>query len=357
MIEGANDNLGRLFNAPDAGAQGPGDRIRLAREAQRIPIEVMASNIKVSVGKLQALESGRFAELPDANFTRALAMTVCRALKIDPTEVLAGLPAAKLSALTSDTPSLNQPFKQSRSGVRLFDSSVDWAAFLRPQWLAPVGLLVAAVVLYAVPGSAEWPSKVGAWFATQPNAAKEGAEASASGASEPELPVATGIPEDLASAPAASAAVAGAASAALAASTVAGGVPTLQLDPASSTRTGAEAATQPSLPNAASPASPAPVAATVPAAPEAPPAPSVSAPGNALVNLRASEASWIEVRDGEGKRVLSRLLHRDESLDLSAQPPLSLRVGNAKGVSLSYKGQPMDLVPYTRNNVARFELK
>ncbi len=344
MIEGANDNLGRLFNAPDAGAQGPGDRIRLAREAQRIPIEVMAANIKVSVAKLQALEDGRFAELPDANFTRALAMTLCRALKIEPAEVLAGLPAARLSTLVAETPSLNQPFKQSRSGVRLFDSSVDWAAFLRPQWLAPLGLLVAAVVLYAVPGSAEWPSKVGAWFAVQPNAAAEPAEASASGVGEPELPVATGIPEDLASAPAASAPVAAAASAA---STVSGGVSTLQLDPASASRTGSEAVVLP------------PVASSMASAPTAvaQPTPSVPALGNAVVNLRASEASWIEVRDGEGKRVLSRLLQRDESLDLSAQPPLSLRVGNAKGVSLSYKGQPMDLEPYTRNNVARFELK
>jgi len=38
-------------------------------------------------------------------------------------------------------------------------------------------------------------------------------------------------------------------------------------------------------------------------------------------------------------------------------PPLTLRIGNASGMTLSFKGQVVDLVPYTRNNVARLELK
>jgi len=149
MSEPTQDGLGPLFNAPDAGNQGPGDMLRRAREAQRISIEVMAANIKVSVAKLEALESGRYDMLPDANFTRALAMTLCRVLKIDAAPVLAAMPAARPITLVSDVPPLNQPFKASRASMSLFDHRVvNWSNFLKPQWLSPAALLLAAVVLY-----------------------------------------------------------------------------------------------------------------------------------------------------------------------------------------------------------------
>ena len=50
--------------------------------------------IKVAPRKLEALEADRYDELPDLTFTRALAQTVCRALKIDAEPVLAKLPPA-----------------------------------------------------------------------------------------------------------------------------------------------------------------------------------------------------------------------------------------------------------------------
>ena len=42
--------------------------------------------------RAEALEADRYAELPDLTFTRALAHTVCRALKVDAEPVLAKLP-------------------------------------------------------------------------------------------------------------------------------------------------------------------------------------------------------------------------------------------------------------------------
>ena len=41
---------------------------------------------------------------------------------------------------------------------------------------------------------------------------------------------------------------------------------------------------------------------------------------------------------------------------LSGTPPLEIVIGNAADVDVSYKGQPVDLVPYTRQNVARLTL-
>lgn len=73
--------------------------------------------------------------------------------------------------------------------------------------------------------------------------------------------------------------------------------------------------------------------------------------------LTVGEDSWIEVRDGKGGKLLSRHVTAGETLNLDGPAPLSLRIGNAPGVQVSYKGQAVDLKPLTRNNVARVELK
>ena len=64
--------------------QPTGKKLREAREKQGLHIAALAAAIKVSPKKLEMLESDRFDALPDATFTRALAQTVCRALKTDP---------------------------------------------------------------------------------------------------------------------------------------------------------------------------------------------------------------------------------------------------------------------------------
>ena len=66
--------------------------LRAAREKRGLHIAALAASIKVSPRKLEALETDRYDELPDLTFTRALAQTVCRALKIDAEPVLAKLP-------------------------------------------------------------------------------------------------------------------------------------------------------------------------------------------------------------------------------------------------------------------------
>ena len=72
----------------------PGALLRAAREKQGLHIAALAAAIKVAPRKLDALENDRWHELPDATFTRALAQTVCRTLKIDARPVLDLLPAA-----------------------------------------------------------------------------------------------------------------------------------------------------------------------------------------------------------------------------------------------------------------------
>jgi cytoskeleton protein RodZ len=65
------------------GSPSAGALLRAAREKQGLHIAALAAAIKVAPRKLDALENDRWQDLPDATFTRALAQTVCRTLKID----------------------------------------------------------------------------------------------------------------------------------------------------------------------------------------------------------------------------------------------------------------------------------
>jgi cytoskeleton protein RodZ len=72
--------------------------------------------------------------------------------------------------------------------------------------------------------------------------------------------------------------------------------------------------------------------------------------------LSFRDASWTEVRDRDGRVLLSRMNAGGTVQTLSGTPPLELVIGNAADVELVYRGQPVDLAPHTRQNVARLTL-
>lgn len=76
-----------------------------------------------------------------------------------------------------------------------------------------------------------------------------------------------------------------------------------------------------------------------------------------LVQLRTSEASWVEVRDARGQLLLSRTVQPGESVGLDGSLPMRLVIGNAAVTQLGFRGKTVDLAPSTRDNVARVELR
>ena len=93
------------------GGASAGALLRAARERQGLHVAALAAAIKIPQRKLELLESDRLDELPDAAFARALALSVCRALKIDPAPVLAHLPQAGGLGLSDVSGGLNAPFR------------------------------------------------------------------------------------------------------------------------------------------------------------------------------------------------------------------------------------------------------
>ena len=78
--------------------------------------------------------------------------------------------------------------------------------------------------------------------------------------------------------------------------------------------------------------------------------------GSSLVTLRAVAVTWVEVAESSGQVLLSRHLQPGESASTQGRPPLTVRIGNAQGTQLEFRGQQVDLRPATRDNVTRIEL-
>lgn len=72
--------------------------------------------------------------------------------------------------------------------------------------------------------------------------------------------------------------------------------------------------------------------------------------------LSFTEPSWVSVVDGDGKEIYSKLNAAGLSEKIVGKSPLKLHIGNATGTKVNYKGQSVDLVQYTRNNIARLTL-
>ena len=130
-----------------SGASGPsaGAMLRAAREQRGIHIAAMAAAIKVPQRKLEALEGDRYDELPDLTFTRALAQSVCRHLKIDVQPVLDRLPQSGAASprLEQVGIGLNAPFRE-RPGR---EEPADWTWARKPVVWGTLMVLAAAAAL------------------------------------------------------------------------------------------------------------------------------------------------------------------------------------------------------------------
>ena len=76
----------------------------------------------------------------------------------------------------------------------------------------------------------------------------------------------------------------------------------------------------------------------------------------AVLRLVAIGSSWVEVRDREGRVLLSRTLRAGETAEVDARVPTRLVIGNATAVEVTHRGQPVPLGAVTASNVARLEL-
>ena len=278
-----------------------GGLLRQARQAQGLHIAALAAAIKVVPRKLELLESDQFELLPDATFTRALAQTVCRTLRIDAAPILALLPPLNGHRLEQVAEGLNMPFRE-RPG-RLVPK--EWASVASPVlWLAGL-ILVLTVAVYVVP--ANWLHFANSSTLTRMRSPDSTTALSAA-------------------------------------------APTRDAPPAPAPASAASAAFASEATTSAAPAASDAIVAAVPDA-------VTEAAASGVLQLRTSAQSWVEVTDARGQSLISRVVEPGENVGLDGVMPMKVKIGNAKGTQVVFKGQPLALASYTRDNVARFELK
>jgi len=78
--------------------------------------------------------------------------------------------------------------------------------------------------------------------------------------------------------------------------------------------------------------------------------------GEARIRLEFDRESWVEIRDRDGKALMSQLNPAGSRRVVLGRPPLSLVIGNGAAVRLTYNDKPVDLKPYIEIEVARLTL-
>jgi cytoskeleton protein RodZ len=313
--------------------------VRTAREARGQTLTHLSILLKITERRLQAFEEGRWADVGDNTFVRALGQSLCRHLELDPSAILQSLPASHTEPRQQPTrarlPESTAPaLKSLRAPVRLPGRTVGGEIFT-PVRLAVAVILLGALALLVVPASWwEGSSTPPVAVAPQPASAEAPAPA-APPASEPATVVDAAVPATAAPSPVA---VAGSA---------------MPIVPVTTAPT---AATTPPAAQSAANAAPSPVPNQVVS-----PTPNTAlnpAPdfAKAPLQVKATRDTWVQVTDARGQIVFSRLLRTGEQAGVEGQRPLRLRVGNVAGTEAVWQGRPVPLQEQQRNNVADVEL-
>ena len=297
---------------PVAASAGPGARLRAAREAAGLSLDQVAQQLKLAPRQVKALEDESFGELPGRTFSRGFVRNYARLLHLDAQDLLAHLPDV------SQAPALESPTLHS-TGTRMAElpsTSAPKAGLGR--WLIPlilIGCIVAA-------------------------AAYEWYRGGLSNSAEPARTVSDATDHR---GPA----------------TIVPGV-ALPNPLAGSSQTAASQTTAPQAPQSEALQSAPPVASmrdSVAAPASGSTLPASGAAGDATVLLTYRGPSWTEIRDRSGQLVVSRLVAAGSVEPVKGAPPLDIVLGNAHVVTLVYRGTPVDLSPYTRQNIARLTLQ
>ncbi len=82
-----------------------------------------------------------------------------------------------------------------------------------------------------------------------------------------------------------------------------------------------------------------------------------SVSGPKRIDLAFDQLSWVEIKQADGKVLLSQLNQPGTNRVIEGVPPFDVVIGNAAQVRLKYNDAPVDLRPYFKVDVARLKLE
>jgi len=282
---------------------GPGRMLSQLRNERKLSIADVAQRLKYGARQIEALEAEEFGRLPGTTFVRGMVRGYAKLLEIDPLPVLKALERRHVPGVVSvDLRAKRVPFPE---GGRRRRSTRTYLSL-------SLGALVAvAAVLYEWhSGGLPWP-KIAQTPQARPPKAK---------VPEPVQPVERQAPD-----------------------------PTPAEIPAPAP------APAPVAAKAAAPIVP----AVKPSPPAAQPLQSYESPTAQTagrIRLEVDSESWVEIREEDGRTLMSQLVPAGSHRVITGRPPLSVVIGNAAAVRLMYNDAPVDLKPYIKIEVARLTL-
>ncbi len=276
------------------------------RERQGLSRVEAAQRLHMSAYQIEALEIGDYTRLPKGTFLRGFVRNYSRILGLDPDAMLARLAQVGPQTPAPDIVVPSQNIRFDPLGERLANPYVKAAA------LAVVVVALAFAAMY-------W------WLFIRPTPP---ASPSAQPAAE------SGPPQQIAAAP-------------MAAPEPVTPTPAPTMEPA-----------EPATPAPQEPRKAEPRRAEPPKAdPARAEARKAGSRAERVIRLRFRGESWVEIRDGEGKVLLSRLNAPGSEAEVSARTPFSMIVGNAPQVDMVLDDREFPLEPHTKVAVARFTVE
>lgn len=325
---GPNSAASVLASASDPMSEpgGGGSRLRRAREARGLTVADIAGHLKVGPKRVEAIEAGQWETLLPLPYVRGFVRNYAKLVQIEAAPILAEIDLA-LGRTADETPRSLQPTRVLEAPFFDRTSSRSRSSHLTRN------LLLGATVLIVI-GAA-------VWFAAGPiGTTFDQARGWWVGLRTPATAPEVVPPGD--------------------------GQPAMIPPSASPPSQGFPPGTVPDREGRVEQALPAPISHPVGTGPNQgafpalsgsarPPSPA-SAASSAII-MRFRDESWVQVRQGDGTVLLSQLNKPDTEQVLAGSEPFELVIGNPTAVSLVYRGEPVDLAPYVRQNVARLTLK
>lgn len=298
--------------------EGPGAHLRAARQDCGLELERVAAQLHIQPAQVADLEQDRYDGFAARVFVRGYLRNYARLVNLPPETVLAMFDAV--------FPDPDRPQELRRVGSQKPQVGSGHGAVRMVSWALLLGLLALFLVWWA--GYLRVNGDAGPDTALQPDATLPATGQLLEPIGQLPTPAEPG-PEADQGGPAADA----------------GDIPDATTDTALPV---SQDAAVPQAPAAEAAADPVPVPDPAPA-----PAP---APVGPQVVLNLSGACWVQIRDSSGDYKLIGELKAGTHEVLGGTPPYRVLLGNASVAELTVNGQPVDLGPYTRGQVARLTL-
>lgn len=285
-----------LAEAPAVAMPSVGEQLAAARQARGLAVVDIAQTLKLGVRQVEALEGGDWQALPGQTFIRGFVRNYARLVGVDPALLMAQLDEVLEKPVSGLVVPASQQGAMPPAGGH--GQKRDRAVIL----FGGVLVVLAALAYLLMPGDLSDLRDSAQGLLDSLARKEEPAPAPVVVAAEPAFPP--------------------------------GATPQQIMSPQ---------AVMPAIEEAA--------AAAAPVSAETAPATA------AQMRFVFDHESWLEVRDRDNRLIFSQRLAAGSEQMLSGTAPLSLVIGYAPGVRLFWKGNPVDLAPHTKGDVARLVLE